>query len=133
MNWTILLLAAALLALLTVLRRADLISARAAREYLEKGALVVDVRTPGEYAAGHLPTAIHLPLDRIETTLPKRVPDKNTVLLLHCQSGVRSGVAKRKLRAKGYANAFNLGSLARAGRIVAAKNRGDSGSTVVEP
>jgi len=116
----LLLLAAALL-LVVVLRRAGLISARAAREHLKKGALVIDVRTPGEYAAGHLPNAIHLPLDGIETTMPKHAPDKNTVLLLHCQSGARSGMAKRNLQAKGYAQAFNLGSLARAGRIVGGK------------
>ncbi|SPE26294.1 conserved exported hypothetical protein [Candidatus Sulfotelmatomonas gaucii] len=121
MNWTILLLFAVALLLVVVLRRAGLISARDAREHLRKGALVIDVRTPGEYAAGHLPKAIHLPLDQIETTLPKHVPDKNTVLLLHCQSGMRSGLAKRKLRAKGYTHAFNLGSLGRAGRIVGGK------------
>jgi len=115
----LLLFAAALL--LVVLRRAGLISAHAAREHLKKGVLVIDVRTPGEYAAGHLPNAIHLPLGGIETSLPKLVPDKNAVLLLHCQSGARSGMAKRKLQAKGYAQAFNLGSLARAGRIVGGK------------
>ena len=121
MNWTILLFFAAALLLVIVLRRAGLISAQAAREHLRNGALVIDVRTPGEYAAGHLPKAIHLPLDGIETTLPKRVPDKNTVLLLHCQSGSRSGMAKRKLQAKGYTHAFNLGSLGRAGKIVSGK------------
>lgn len=118
MNSTALLLFAAALALILVLRRAGLISARAAREELKKGALVIDVRTPGEYSAGHLPKAIHIPLDEIETSVPKRVPDKQTVLLLHCQSGVRSGAAKRKLKAMGYVHAFNLGSLARAHRIV---------------
>ncbi len=116
-----LLLFAAALLLVVVLRRAGLISAHAAREHLIKGALVIDVRTPGEYAAGHLPNVIHLPLDGIETTLPKRVPDKNTVLLLHCQSGMRSGMAKRKLQAKGYTQAFNLGSLPRARKIVSGK------------
>jgi rhodanese-related sulfurtransferase len=121
MNWTALLLIAAALALVVILRRAGLIATRAAREHLEKGALVIDVRTPGEYAAGHLPHVIHLPLDGIETKLPERVPDKNTVLLLHCQSGVRSGIAKRKLKGQGYKNAFNLGSLARAGRVLSGK------------
>lgn len=121
MNWTALLLFAAVLVLLVMVRRAGQISARSAREYLKNGALVIDVRTPGEYAAGHLPNVIHLPLDQIETTLPRRVPDKNTVLLLHCQSGIRSGMARRKLQALGYARAFNLGSLARAGQIVSGK------------
>lgn len=119
MNWTPLLLFALLLVLIVLLRRAGQISPGAAREHLKNGAVVIDVRTPNEYAAGHLPRTIHLPLDRIESMLPKRIPDKNAVLLLHCQSGMRSAVARRKLKAKGYKQVFNLGSLARASRIIA--------------
>lgn len=121
MNWTVLLLLAAAVALVIVMRRAGLIPMRAAREHLKNGAVLIDVRTPAEYAAGHLPKAIHVPVDQIEITLPRRVPNKDSVLLLYCQSGMRSGMAKRKLQAQGYTQAFNLGSLARAGRIVAAK------------
>jgi rhodanese-related sulfurtransferase len=40
------------------------------------------------------------------------------MLLLHCLSGMRSGMAKQKLKSLGYANVFNLGSLARARKIV---------------
>jgi len=118
MNWTDYVVIAAVVLLMVVLRRAGLISARAARDYLKNGAKVIDVRTPGEYGAGHLPNVVNLPLDEIEATLPKRVQDKNTVLLLHCQSGMRSGIAKRKLKAQGYTQVFNLGSLARARKIV---------------
>lgn len=121
MNWTQILLFAAALALFFLLRRMGQISASAAREHLKNGAVVVDVRTQGEHAAGHLPQAILLPLDRIEAALPMRVRDKSTVLLLYCQSGIRSGIAKRKVRALGYTQAFNLGSMARASRIVAQK------------
>jgi len=46
------------------------------------------------------------------------VPDKSRALLLHCLSGGRSAIAKRQLRNMGYANAFNLGSLSRARRLV---------------
>ena len=121
MSWTQILLIVAALALFFLLRRMGQISASAAREYLKNGAVVVDVRTEGEHAAGHLPQAILVPLDRIETALPKRIRDKNTVLLLYCQSGMRSGIAKRKVQALGYAQAFNLGSMTRASRIVAKK------------
>jgi phage shock protein E len=79
---------------------------------------VIDVRTPSEFSSGHLPSAINIPLYQIETTLPRRVKDKSLVLLLHCQSGIRSGLAKRKLKALGYSNAFNLGSYGRAAEIV---------------
>ena len=76
------------------------------------------VLADGSVKIGHLPNAINLPLDQIETALPRHVKDKNQVLLLHCQSGMRSGVAKKKLNALGYSNAYNLGSYGRAAEIV---------------
>lgn len=121
MNWTSILIAFAVLVLLFLLRRSGQISVKDAQTHLKSGALVIDVRTSTEFSSGHLPGAINLPLDEIETSLPRRVPDKNKVLLLHCQSGTRSGVAKKKLVALGYANAFNLGSYGRAAQIVGSK------------
>ncbi|MGB8259489.1 MAG: rhodanese-like domain-containing protein [Terracidiphilus sp.] len=118
MDWKIIAVVAAVLAVFLLLKRAGLISAKAARELLRQGALTIDVRTEGEFAAGHLPRAINLPLDQIETALPRRVADKDKPLLLHCASGMRSGAAKAKLKALGYTNAHNLGSYARAARIV---------------
>ena len=53
--------------------------------------------------------------------LPQRVRDKHQVLLLHCQSGMRSGAAKKKLKDMGYLRAFNLGSYARAAQVVSGK------------
>jgi rhodanese-related sulfurtransferase len=49
------------------------------------------------------------------------VPDKNQELMLHCLSGMRSGVARRQLRAMGYTRVFNLGSYHRARKIVSGK------------
>ena len=57
--------------------------------------MIIDVRTAGEFVAGHLPIAVNLPLSEIETNLARRVKDKNQVLLLHCQSGARSGAPRR--------------------------------------
>ena len=79
---------------------------------------MIDVRSPGEFNSGHLAKAINIPLDEIETALPKRVKDKGQMLLLHCASGMRSGMAKSKLIGMGYTNAFNLGSYGRAESIV---------------
>jgi len=121
MNWITILILAALLVALILLRRSGLVSAAEAADHLKKGAMVIDVRTAGEFASGHLPNAINLPLDEIEASLPRRVKDKNQVLLLHCQAGGRSAEAKKKLIALGYLNAFNLGSYNRAAQIV--KNR----------
>src|ERR1017187_7570233 len=119
MNWTPSVIA--LLVVVTIYsiwKRATQISTRRAVAYLKDGALVIDVRSSAEFNSGHLPNAINLPVEEIETALPRRVKDKNQVLLLHCQSGMRSGVAKSRLTGLGYANAFNLGSYARATRIV---------------
>jgi phage shock protein E len=118
MNWTAVLILVAVFAVFLLLKRSGQISSKAARTHLQNGALVIDVRTTGEFSSGHLPNAINLPLDGIESSLPRRVKDKNTLLLLHCQSGMRSGIAKKKLNALGYANAFNLGSYGRAAQIV---------------
>jgi len=118
MKWTTLLVIVALVAIVLVLKQSGQISAASAAEYLHKGAIVIDVRSPGEYNAEHLPNAVNIPLDVIETAIPQRVGDKNQVLLLHCQSGMRSAIAMKKLKAIGYVNAFNLGSFARAKEIV---------------
>jgi phage shock protein E len=121
MNWITICIVLAVFVVIFLLKRAGQISSKEAQAHLKNGALVIDVRTPAEFSAGHLPGAINLPLDQIETTLPRRVKDKNHVLLLHCHSGMRSGVAKRKLNALGYSNAFNLGSHSRAAQIVRGK------------
>jgi rhodanese-related sulfurtransferase len=121
MNWTAPLLAAAILGAFYLFRRSGLISAKNARAYLKSGALIVDVRTAGEFVTGHLPSAVNLPVHELETSVTRRVKNKNQVLLVHCQSGIRSGIAKKKLRAMGYANTFNLGTYARAAQIVNGK------------
>jgi phage shock protein E len=120
-NWTTTLVILAVIALTYALKRARQISFTDAMEYLKNGALVIDVRSAAEFKSGHLPEALNLPLEQIETLLPRSVKDKKQVLLLHCQSGMRSGVAKARLKALGYVNVFNLGSYARAAHIVIAK------------
>jgi phage shock protein E len=118
MNWSIVLVIGGVMALIIGLKRLGLVSAKAAQAHLKNGALVIDVRSPGEFNSGHLPNTINIPLDGIETVLPRRVKDKSQVLLLNCQSGTRSGMAKNKLKTLGYANVFNLGPLDRARKIV---------------
>lgn len=120
MSWTSLLIAIGVLAILLLLRRGTRISSKAAAEFLRNGAVVIDVRSAGEFTAGHLPNTVNIPLSEIETVIARKVQDKSQVLLLHCQTGSRSGEAKKKLKALGYVNAFNLGSYSRAAQILAA-------------
>lgn len=118
MNWTLLIVVAVVLVALFALKRASFVAADKAREYLRQGALVVDVRNPGEFNSGHVPNAINIPLGELSAQAPKQLRDKNQVLLLHCLSGARSGMAKQQLKNLGYANVYNLGSYGRAERIV---------------
>jgi phage shock protein E len=117
MDWTSVLIFAAIVALFLLSSRVGLVSAAKAKEDLKRGAIVVDVRTPAEFNSGHLNRAINIPFDDVETLVPRRVTDKGQVVLLHCQSGMRSGIARKKLAALGYTRAFNLGSYRRAARI----------------
>ena len=118
MNWITILIVVAAIALFLTISKAGEISVKDVTGYLKNGALVIDVRTADEFNSGHLTNAINIPLDEIESALPKRVTDKSQVLLLHCASGMRSGMAQKKLNSLGYTNAFNLGSYGRAKSIL---------------
>lgn len=71
---------------------------------------VIDVRTPGEYAAGHLPGAHNVPLDHLDTALPalKTAADRDGLLIV-CASGARSAEACRRLAAQGISAATLTG------------------------
>jgi phage shock protein E len=113
---TVLLLVAAglVVAAWFVVRRLALIRLDQARELLARGAAVIDVRSPAEFDAGHVPHAINLPLDTLTERIQAVVNDKEAPLLLHCLSGGRSALAQRRLRRLGYTQVHNLGSLDRA-------------------
>ncbi|SRR6266568_673766 len=100
------------------IKRAGQVPAKEASEYLKKGAMVIDVRRPDEFNSGHLLQAYNMPLDQVDMMMPGVVKDKNKFLLLHCASGMRSRMAKKKLEDLGYKNVFNLGSYDRAEKIV---------------
>ena len=75
---------------------------------VKQGALVVDVRSKGEYAGGHVRGSVNIPLDQLRNNL-SRFPDKNKVIITCCASGNRSGMAKNILKEKGYTNVYNGG------------------------
>ena len=78
-------------------------------DLIEKGALVVDVRTPAEFEQGHLDNAINYPLSEVATHFAKI--DKDTPIVLYCRSGNRSGQAYQFLRAQGFTQIHNAGGL----------------------
>ncbi len=81
------------------------------RAKLVEGALVVDVRTPDEFARGHYDGAINIPLGELSDQLDRLGPDKNKPVVLYCHSGARSAAAKRTLERAGFTNVANAGSL----------------------
>lgn len=73
-------------------------------------AVLIDVRTPEEFASGHIEDAYNIPLDRIDIT-SQVVKDKSTPLYLYCRSGARSARACHYLQSEGYTNAVNIGGI----------------------
>lgn len=73
--------------------------------------VLVDVRSPEEYAAGHVAEAISLPVDRIAQEAPGKLPDKNQLILLCCRSGMRSQRAAHQLTEMGYTNLCAFGGV----------------------
>lgn len=74
----------------------------------ERGGLkIVDVREPEEFAAGHIPGALNLPLGRIRYTAKQALTPEDEIVLV-CRSGRRSVQAARLLRKMGYKKLYNL-------------------------
>ena len=69
------------------------------RVALEAGAVVVDVRSPGEFAQGHVAGAVNLPVDQLPARLAELPPDR--MVVVYCASGMRSARAAALLRGAG--------------------------------
>jgi phage shock protein E len=70
------------------------------KQIMQAGATLVDVRTKEEFNAGHIPGALNIPLQQLESRLAS-IP-KNKAVITCCASGMRSGSAKSMLSAKGF-------------------------------
>ncbi len=84
-----------------------LVDGPTAHRLVKEGVKVVDVRTPAEFAAGHVPGAVNIPFDE----MPRRfaeVGPPSTPVLLYCRSGRRSGIAARTLREKGFSQLYDM-------------------------
>lgn len=78
------------------------ISPSEVRHWLQRGALLLDVRGENEYAAGHVEDSINLPGPRLESGIAELAPDPDQALVLICTLGQRSRTAATRLRALGY-------------------------------
>lgn len=69
---------------------------------------ILDVRTPGEYASGHIKGALNVPHDELESRLDGLPKDKSAEIVVYCRSGKRAGIAEKTLVEKGYVNVRDL-------------------------
>lgn len=77
-------------------------------ELISNGAVILDVRTKGEFQTGHLRGSLNIPLDNLSEGLKKFKKDK--AIITCCASGMRSASAKQILKSNGFAEVHNGGS-----------------------
>lgn len=78
------------------------------------GPLMLDVRTPAEFAAGHIPGAVNVPIDELGGRLATLSQARERGVVVYCERGVRAGKAAAQLRSAGIPAVRELdGSLAR--------------------
>lgn len=77
------------------------------KQLKQQGAVIIDVRSPGEFKGGHIQGAINIPLQSIQSSLNK-IP-KGKPIITCCASGMRSSSAKSILKSAGYSDVHNGG------------------------
>ena len=77
-------------------------------ELVKDGATILDVRTKGEYAGGHIKGSINIPVEQLAGNLNK-LKNKDKAIITCCASGMRSASAKGILTSNGFSNVHNGG------------------------
>ena len=88
------------------------ISGSEARELVTGGALLVDVRSEGEFSGGHIEGAVNIPIQELSRRMDE-LGDKSDTVVVYCQSGGRSAMAKRLLESNGFVSVHDLGGIGR--------------------
>jgi phage shock protein E len=78
-------------------------------QLLSEGAIILDVRSPGEFVTGHIKGSINIPVNKLSENLAK-LKSKNKPIITCCASGMRSASAKGILESNGYTKVINGGS-----------------------
>ena len=77
-------------------------------QLLQEGAIILDVRSKGEFEGGHIKGALNIPVDQLRNNFSK-LKDKNKPIITCCASGMRSASARSILISGGYTSVFNGG------------------------
>jgi phage shock protein E len=112
MTTYVLLVAAVLLAVFAFGRSSGTVPGAAAREAVAGGALLLDVRSEGEFASGHLEGAVNIPVQVLAERIGD-VGDPARPVVVYCRSGLRSRRAKAILEQHDFVNVLNLGGMSR--------------------
>ena len=78
-------------------------------ELVKQGAIILDVRSKGEYSTGHIKGSMNIPVEQLGNNLGK-LKDKNKTIITCCASGMRSASAKGILTSSGFTNVYNGGA-----------------------
>lgn len=85
------------------------------KDLKDRNALIIDVRSRGEFQSGHYDKAKNIPLDELSSKI-SGLKKENRPIVTCCMSGARSGSAKRELEAAGCKEVYNGGNWASVGR-----------------
>ena len=105
-------LAMLVLAVLYLKLSAVRISGSDARAKVENGALLLDVRTEGEYADGAIERSLNIPIQELVGRMDE-LGEKDREIVVYCQSGGRSAMAKRLLESNGFIKVHDMGGIRR--------------------
>jgi rhodanese-related sulfurtransferase len=78
-------------------------------QLMSEGAVILDVRSHGEYVSGHIKGSVNIPVNKLSENLNK-LKSKNKPIITCCASGMRSASAKGLLESKGFTKVINGGS-----------------------
>ena len=81
-------------------------------QLVKNGAVILDVRSKGEYAGGHIKGSINIAVEQLTGNLHK-LKSKSKPIITCCESGMRSAAAKNILKSKGYTEVYNGGGINR--------------------
>jgi len=88
------------------------VSGADARALVAGGAMLVDVRSPGEFSGGHIEGALSIPIQELSGRVSE-LGEKSGQIVVYCQSGGRSAMAKRLLEKNGFTNVHDMGGMSR--------------------
>ena len=75
-----------------------------------EGSILLDVRTKEEYAEGHIPDSINVPVEEIQN-VENKITDHNLPVFVYCLRGGRASNAVKEMKAMGYENVQSIGGI----------------------